>query len=327
MLIGALLGYGQEASGIYAPALLDRNCPLEIQAVAGRGAAELKAAAREFPGARLYRAAEELLAKERRLDFAAIALPPAERAAGIKLALENRLHVFCHPPFCFSTGEFDRLKQAADAAEKTLFSAHPWERSSPYAALSRAVTSQLPGEILRAEVRILTPRQAGTGREAGVTAALGWQAFSMLLGIVRRPPLAMAARLGLELPYNSAAPESAASYQIYFGGATGSVHLAAGAHAARFQATAIGTKGLVEICGAGLRIDVRGRAEETVLLAENLAEGLARPQWFLQELKDFCAEIENPGLRGTGLKNSRYCVKLLKNAYYSAGVSSAAVPL
>lgn len=327
MLKGALIGYTAEASEIYAPALLDSTSPLEIQAVAAAGGDELRAAALKFPGARTYRGAEELFAKERALDFAIVALPPAQRADGIMRALGNRLHVLCHPPFCFSTGEFDKLRQAADVTGKTLFSAQPWERSSPYVAMSKTITGELPGEILHAEIRILTPRQAGLGREAGVTAALGWQAFSVLLGIMRRPPLAMAARLGPEFPYDAAAREGAASFQVYFGGATGTVHLAAGAHAARFQATAIGTKGLVEISGAGLRLDLKGQPGETVSLKENLDEGLARPQWLLQELKDFRAEIENPDLRGSGLKNSRYCVKLLRNSYYSAGVNSAAVPL
>ena len=327
MLKGALIGYGAEAAEIYAPALLAGDCPLEIQAVAGRGQEELSAAAGKFPGARVYGGARELLSAERGLDFAAVALPQSERAACIMLALENRLHVISHPPFCFSTGEFDRLKQAADNSGRTLFSAQPWERSSPCRALAKAVGAGLPGEILRAEIRIMTPRPAGRGRAEGVTAALGWQAFSLLLGAVRRPPVAIAARLGLELPYGPGATESEASFQVYFGGATGSVHLAAGAHAPRFQATVIGKKGLVEISGGRLRLDLLGHKEETLSLRENLAEGLARPQWLLQEFKDFSAEIENPALRGSGLKNSRYCVKLLKNAYYSAGVNSAAVPL
>jgi hypothetical protein len=30
---------------------------------------------------------------------------------------------------------------------------------------------------------------------------------------------------------------------------------------------------------------------------------------------------------GSGLRNARYCVKLLKNSYYSASVNSSAVPL
>jgi predicted dehydrogenase len=327
MLKGALIGFGMEAAEIYAPALLAKTSPLEIQAVAGSGAGEQRAAALKFPGARIYGGAEELFSKEHGLDFAVIALTPTQRADGIMRALGNRLHVLCHPPFCFSTGAFDKLKQAADATGKTLFSAQPWERSSPYAALSRAITSELPGKILRAEIRILTPRQAGPGRAAGVTAALGWQAFSVLLGIIRRTPLAMAARLGPEFPYDASAPEGAASFQVYFGGATGSVFLAADAHAARFQAVAIGTKGLVELNSHGLRLDINGQPQETVSLKENLDEGLARPQWLLQEFKDFCEEIKNPALRGSGLKNSRHCVKLLRNSYYSAGVNSAAVPL
>ena len=46
-----------------------------------------------------------------------------------------------------------------------------------------------------------------------------------------------------------------------------------------------------------------------------------------QTMGDFKKEIEEPALRGTGLKNARYCVKLLRNAGYSASVNSSTVPL
>lgn len=327
MLKGALLGFGPEAAEIYAPALLDGASPFEIQAVACPDPQELEAASLKFKRARLYRDCEELLSKERRLHFALVALPAAERARGLLRALENGLHAASPPPFCFSVTEFDGLVRASMKTGKALFSAQPWERSASWSAMAKTINGGLLGEIRHAEERILTPRRIGPGRSAGITAALGWQAFSILLGIVRRPPTALAARLGAGPPYDPEAPEEEASFQIHFTGATGSIYLATGAHSTRFSAVAVGQKGMAELCGNKLLLDINGQDAQVIKFSENLAEGLARPRWFLRELEAFRGEIQKTVPDGSGLKNSLHCVKLLRNAYYSAAVNSAAVPL
>ena len=169
MLKGALLGFGTEAAEIYAPALLDAGCPLEIQAVAARGPEELQAAIRKFPGARAYRGAEELFAKERGLDFAVVALPQEQRAACALLALENRLHVLCHPPFCSSAAEFDRLNERGGVlgAMETMYQRSKIQDESMYYEMlkhtgklpimgvntflsSKGSPTTIPGEVIRA---------------------------------------------------------------------------------------------------------------------------------------------------------------------------------
>lgn len=156
---------------------------------------------------------------------------------------------------------------------------------------------------------------------------LGWQAFSILLGLLRRPPLAMAARLGLDAAYSPDRPEDEASFQLHFGGATGIVHLSRAAHAARFGVSLTGSLGIVDLRGNRLSLDIAGHTPETVVLDDDLAEGLVRPEWLLAEFRNFKKEIENPGQPRAGLKNSRYCAKLLRNAGYSASINSSAVPL
>ena len=159
-----------------------------------------------------------------------------------------------------------------------------------------------------------------------MTAVYGWMAFSMLLAAVRLPPLALSARLTPAPVPGAAAGDGAAAFQVHFGGADGAVYLSSGAHSPRFRLAASGEKGRAELDGGLLRLDVKGLRPETIKLASSLAED-ARPAWLGAELAAFAEEIKEKSPAGSGLRNSRYCVKLLKNAYYSASLRSSAVPL
>ena len=113
---------------------------------------------------------------------------------------------------------------------------------------------------------------------------------------------------------------------MQFGGTDGAVYLACGAHSARARLAASGEKGRAELDGDLLRLDIKDLPPETIKLASSLA-GPDRPEWLGAELVDFAKEIEGKISAGAGLRNSRYCVKLLRNAYYSASLRSSAVPL
>lgn len=323
MIKGAILGFDREAAELYGPALLDAKNFLGIQAVTCLGPGEERNAA-VFPEARIYHGLEELFSGETDLDFALITSAPGQRARCARRALENRLHALCRPPFCFSTTEFDEICQAAQRNRRIVFSAQPWEHSHTWRTLSEIIDRQLPGQTRRAEIQLLSP---GRERERGVTAGLGWQAFSVLLGLVRLPPLTMTARLGLDTAWSPDTAEDEASFQLHFSGATGIIHLSAAAHAARFSVRLAGEKGLVELRGNQLFLDIAGNTPETVTLEDDLAEGFERREWLLSELLSFRKELEVPDRPRAGLKNSRYCAKLLRNAGYSASVNSSAVPL
>lgn len=250
-----------------------------------------------------------------RLEFAAINLPPAESFGAVLLALERGLHVICEPPFCLSTTEFEKLRAAAEKAGKIIFPLQPWEHAAPWLALGAALDRGVAGEINYAEVQALVP---GPAPEGGAAAAMSWQAFSMLLALARRPPTAIEARLDQGKP---------AAYHAHFGGADGFVHLACGAHAPRLRAAVAGDKGRLEMDGNLLRLDLKDAPPETVELRHALEPGACRPEWLAAELSDFRKEMEGNRARGSGLRNARHCVKLLRNAAYSASVKSAAIPL
>ncbi|MDD5209241.1 MAG: Gfo/Idh/MocA family oxidoreductase [Elusimicrobiales bacterium] len=310
MLKGAFIG-GPGAFGFSPSSFAGGD--FRITAFAAPGARRERPA---FPReAQEYPTIKSLIAAELQLDFAAISLPPGETFGALLPALERGLHVICSAPPCLSTTEFETLRGAAEKAGKVIFIVQPWEHAAPWLALSKALTRGLAGEINYAEVQALLP---GPEPEGGAVAALGWQAASMLLAMVRRPPSAIEARLD---------SGAAAACHVHFGGADGFLHLACGAHAPRLRAAVAGDKGRIELDGNLLRLDIKDMAPETVELRHELVPGVCLPEWLAAELSDFKKEIEGSRERGSGLRNSRYCVKLLRNASYSASVKSAAIPL
>jgi len=323
MLKGAILGFTDDAAHSLAPVFSRPDAGLAISAVCEEDPGLLAGAGRLLPDAALYRGTEDFFSKSGGLDFALVRGPAEKRFKTALRALENQLHVACETPFCFSTTEFETLRGEAEKRERTLFSLQPWERSAVWLAVDKVLSGNLLGEINFAEVQALEP---GPAPAEGVTAAYGWRAFSMLLAMVRRPPSAMEARLSPR-PSAAAAPDATAAFHVHFGGADGFVRLASGAHAPLLRAAAHGDKGRLELDGRTLRLDIKDMPPETIELRQGLSAGPRRPEWLSAELENFRKEIAGELPRGSGLRNSRYCVKLLKNACYSAGLNSAAVPL
>ena len=322
MLKGALIGFNKDAPGAL-PALLAAVKGLEIRAVCEKDPALLAAAAGPLPGAALYGSTGDLFSKSGGLDFVFVRGAADERFGTALRALENRLHVICETPFCSSTPEFEKLRETAAGNARVLSALQPWERSAHWLALKRTLDGGLLGGVTHAEVQFFLP---GPCPDGGVTAAAGWKAFAMLLAAVRLPPLALSARLPPAPEPGAARADGAAAFQVHFGGADGAVYLSSGAHSARFRLAASGEKGRAEIDGDLLRLDVKGLPPETIKLASSLSAA-DRPEWLGEELTDFVREIEGEIPAAAGLRNSRYCVKLLKNAYYSASLRSSAVPL
>lgn len=280
---------------------------LEISAFCPDGTA----GAGQLPrGLRLLGSAEELFA-EPGLGFAAVSLPAGRAVPVIELALRRGLHAVCEPPFCASTTEFEALRAAAGEAGRTVFPLQPWERSPVLRALEKALDRGLAGEINYACVQELS-----AGASPSEAAAALWRPLSLLLSCVRRPPVAVAAR-------NPAGP--AAAVHAHFNGADGFAHVSFNAAAPRLKISVSGAGGRLEVDGGLLRLDVEGAPREEVQFADEPAA--ARPEWLAAELADFKKEMEGGAPRGSGLRNARYCVKLIRNSLYSASVKSAAVPL
>ncbi len=316
---GALIGFGGRARELAAAAA---KAGLELTAVCEPDRELAKAAAAALPGAAVYLSTGEFFSRCGGLSFALVNCRPEDRARTALRVLENRLHAACETPMCFSSSDFESLREKAAAGELSLFPLQPWERGSAWLAVMKALDGKLLGEPRYAGVKLLS---SGPSPEGGVTAAFGWQAFSMLLALARRPPLAMSARL--TPPPSEKAADSAASFQVHFGGVDGSVYLASGCHRDVSEISVIGSAGTLRLEGGTLNLDIKGLAPETAELRRGPDALAPAAAWLEAELADFAAETAKDAPRGAGLRNSRYCARLLKNALYSASLNSAAVPL
>ena len=319
----ALLGFSAETAAALPGALGKEGAGFAVEAVCETDPARLAEAGRLLPKAALHKNTSDFFSKSGGLDLAVITVPAEKRTALALRALENRLHAACATPLCASTTEFEALREASAKYERTVFPLQPWERSAAWLAVDKALTNELLGEVDYAEVQLLSDGPAPLG---GITAERGWRAFALLLALVRRPPCALEARLSPP-PEGEDRRDAAAALHVHFGGADGFVRLAAGRHAPLTRLAVHGDKGRLELDGRTLRLDIKGLTPETVQLRQNLTAGLEHPEWLAAELEDLRKEISGETARGGGLRNSRYCAKLLRNVYYSASVRSAAVPL
>lgn len=317
----AILGIEAGRAGYFRQAF--EAAGLELAAACGVGRPAARPAGLP-PKTAYYPGTAELFSKEERLGLVLAAGAPETRFKAALLALENQAHTVCETPFCFSTTDFETLREAAAERKLSLGALQPWEQTPAWRALEKALTQRLLGDVFWAQAQVL---RAGPAPAGGETAADGWQAFAMLLAAVRLPPSALSARL-LPVPApETARADSSGSFLVHFGGADGAAHAAAGFHADRVRVSVAGGNGRLDLDGDLLRIDVKGAPPESVRYPDGLCGAGGRPELLAAELKDFVKEI-NLGLpAGSSLRNSRYCVKLLKNAYYSSSLRSSAVPL
>lgn len=320
---GALIGFTPDSESALLPALLKADAAIKITAVYEEDPALLQRAGRALPEASLYGDLETLLSRGRGLEFAVVRCAAWKRFSAARRALHNRLHTVCETPFCFSTSAFETLREEAASSGRVLSCLQPWERSSSWQALEKALNAGLLGKVRHAEVRLLL---TGPAPEGGVTEAAGWKAFAMLLAAVRLPPVALAARLTPRAAAGSGPRDERAAFQVHFGDADGGVYLASGAHAAAASVFVFGERGRAELDGDALRLDIAGVKPETIRFRDGI-NAAARPEWLAAELADFMKEMKGELPRGSGLRNARYGAKLLKNAYYSSSLNSSAVPL
>lgn len=122
---GALIGFPADSENSLPPALLKAGPEAGIAAVCEEDPALLRKAGATLPGAALYGDLETLLSRCGKLEFAVVRCPAWKRFRAARRALQNRLHVLCETPFCFSTSDFETLREEAAAAGRVLSCLQP----------------------------------------------------------------------------------------------------------------------------------------------------------------------------------------------------------
>ncbi|HEY6912117.1 MAG TPA: Gfo/Idh/MocA family oxidoreductase, partial [Myxococcales bacterium] len=146
MLKGAIVGFGFISGKGHHPAYLQRD-DVEIVAVADLCPARLQAASAAAPGARLYPTWQELLEKERGLDFVDISTPPDAHAQIALAALRRGVHVLCEKPLTTSVEQARALVEAARAHRRVVFPAHNYKHAPVVKFANEVVGSGRIGTI------------------------------------------------------------------------------------------------------------------------------------------------------------------------------------
>jgi predicted dehydrogenase len=146
MLKGAIVGFGFISGKGHHPAYLQRD-DVEIVAVADLCPARLSAAGAAAPSARLYPSWQELLDKERGLDFVDIATPPDAHAEIALAALGRGVHVLCEKPLTTSVQQARALVEAARAQRRVVFPAHNYKHAPVVKFANQVIRSGRIGTV------------------------------------------------------------------------------------------------------------------------------------------------------------------------------------
>ncbi|OGS28583.1 MAG: hypothetical protein A2218_05065 [Elusimicrobia bacterium RIFOXYA2_FULL_53_38] len=322
MLKGVILGFGTAVETAYLPAFTAPKGAFDICAICDPSAEKLEKAKTLMPGARLYKSPQELFSKEERLDFALIASAAGHHAEHAAMALGNRLHVLCEAPLCLSMRDLDNLWSESVRADRCVFTFHGLEHSPQILTLKRILGEKILGRISYAALVFLRRRSPDTG----ILTPCGWQAAYLACMLLGKEPCSLAASLQPPETVEAGGFGAAAACQIHFPGGAAHIRLAAGSHSDRTKALLCGDNGTAQLDEDTLTLDLRDLAPETIKFKERFSDG-PRPGWLAGALNDFQAAINDPALREKNFRETKNCVKFIKNSSYSASMNSAAVPL
>ncbi|MBU2573774.1 MAG: Gfo/Idh/MocA family oxidoreductase [Elusimicrobia bacterium] len=324
MLKGAILGFSRTVETVHIPAFLSRPDKFRLAAVADADPARLEKANGLLTGVKTYARAGDMFSKEERLDFTVIDSPAARRAEHILNALGNRTHVLCEKPLCLSIKDWDRIRSEAARQNCCVFTVNALKKCPQLLTVKKALDEKFLGPVSYAGIQLLrTPAESAEG----ILAECGWDAACLIQEMIRKEPRSLAAKLMFCRAGENAKTEEAADIQLHFEGAAAHIHLSRKHHADGFRAVICGTRGLIELKDDLIILDIKGLPAETIRFRENIPTGPAAPACMAAVLDDFLLELADPELRGANLKEAKDCVRIIKNAFYSDSMNSAAVPL
>jgi predicted dehydrogenase len=350
-LRGAIVGFGFIAEKGHVPAYASRG-DFEIRAVADACAARRAIAKAKVPGARIYASAEELLAKEKNLDFVDVCTPPAGHAEIAVLALENGLHVLCEKPMATTLADARHMLATARRRERTLFPCHNY-RHSPVVKAVKSVLDH--GEI--GKVRLVTLQtfrnthakgvsewRTDWRREkkyagGGIAMDHGSHTFYLAFDWLGSYPSAITARMStLETEGGDWDTEDNFACAITFPNGTASAHLSWTAGCRKVIYTLHGEKGAIRVEDDDLEVTtlVTQRHEGSRAAAKwdvqrsSIAShwgDASHVDWFASLLESFRSAIRRGEHVGKDAEDALRCVELITRAYASAEDSSRELTL
>jgi len=343
-LNGAVVGFGNIAARGHWPALA-AAAAVRIVAVVDAAPERRAAAAALAPGLRCYATLAEL-AREQSLDFVDICTPPDSHVALAAESLARGWHVLCEKPLTLDPAAFERLARAAREAGRVLYTVHNWKVAPIFTAALQVLRAGTLGAVRHVDHvvwRNQPCKGVGSGATAGACAAEdwrrdpaqagggilvdhGWHAFYLIMSLVGELPQ----RISAQLTRPDALPgelEETVSAAIAFAGAEAGLHLTWRAATRRNTVFVLADRGALVIDDDRLVVLPRDGAPATTPFAAALSAGSHHEDWFADVLSGFLAEIRDPRLRGTNLREAGWCAALTAAAYRSGAQNGTPIAL
>ena len=326
-LRGALLGAGNIALRGHAPQWTgdeQLKQQAEIVAVADLSQANLDAAARVFPNARLYAKAEELLDRER-LDFCDLCTPPFTHRSLVEAAAARGVHVLCEKPIAPSLADAEAIARAVRWAGIVFVPCHQYHHSPQWQAVLRLLPRigrihLVEYEVHRTEANPGNPNWSPAWRTdrslagGGILFDHGAHIFYQLRSVLGEPAAVQATVRTLR--HSGYGVEDSAFVVLDYGDRLAEVRLtwAARRRAVRFQF--VGESG--ELLGDDERVSLRAAASEELSFADGMSRDSSHSDWYAPLMADFLERVRNRDVSVEPLAEALSVTRLIVRAYESS---------
>lgn len=222
-----LIGFGSIAEHGHLPAL--QRCPqVDVVAVADVSPQRLTRAASAAPGASLYASPLDLIA-EAEVDVLDICSPPSTHGDLMVGALRQGIRaISCEKPFVLGESEYESIRALRAETGARIVSVDNWRSSDLNRLVMEVLNEGSLGDVR--EVRLVTTRvDAARGNAGwlpawrvdarhsggGIVLDHGWHQFYLVFGWMRRPLVAVEARVHTLDPGHSLVEDNA-SIELFF---------------------------------------------------------------------------------------------------------------
>src|SRR3954467_5216092 len=341
MLKGAIIGFGFISGKGHHPAYLKRE-DVEIVAVADLCPARLEAARAAAPGARLYSTWQELLDKERGLDFIDISTPPNVHAEIALQALARGVHVLCEKPLTPSVVEALSLVEAARKHRRVVFPAHNYKHAPVVKFAGETIRSGRIGTVRAVTLNTFRTTHAKGVKEwrtdwrrdrktsgGGIAMDHGSHSFYLTFAWMGSLPTHVAAKtITLDRQFDT---EDNLNCVLTFPNGYAHCFLTWTAGVRKVIYSLQGTDGALVIDDDDWQLTTgtsgKARVEKGVIQSHWM--DASHKQWFDSLFEKFKAAMAAGDYRGTELREAVACVQIIETCYRSnaEGCRELALPL
>jgi predicted dehydrogenase len=323
-LRGALIGFGNVAVNAHLP-LWKEDGHFRIEAIVDPQPERIELARVLLPDAEVHRDYESLIRSEK-FDFVDICTPPCFHAELVLKACRAGMHVFCEKPLLTSCDRLPEIQEAAERTGHVIFTVNNWKHAPLWTKVFELIGEGKIGSVRSVSLAVLRPPQSGGGATdwrrcaeiagGGILLDHGWHHLYLILSIVQAVPLCLAAKMG-NPEGDPSSVEQAVDLTLKFPRAEAHLHLTWQASSRQNRGTIEGDRGILSIDDDHLILNSDGLPAVRYDFEEPLSKGSHHREWMRPVIADFRRELEEGGARGTNLRESGLCARLIHLAYRS----------